>query len=514
MKKANRLISLMLALLMMLGVVCTFSSCDMQGPQGEKGDKGDTGPQGELGEKGEDGKDGISVSKTEINTNGELIITLSDGTVINLGNVTGTDGKNGVDGKDGTNGKDGTDGKNGMDGKDGINGKDGVDGNDGKDGISVSKTEINANGELVITLSDGTVTNLGNVTGTNGKDGADGKNGMDGKDGTNGKDGVDGKDGTDGKDGISVRKTEISANGELIITLSDGTVTNLGVVVGTNGEKGETGATGAQGEQGIQGVKGDSGKDAYEIYKEYFDYTGTREEWIQDLVNGNLAAKKTYTVTFDSDGGSEVTAQTVEYAAKATQPAAPTKAGYLFLGWYIGEEKWSFIGYSVTENITLTAKWKFDPTAVQPAVEFDILPISGGTLMKRYSTTDSIFNESTQDYRTHNGIDILSEAQASVYCVEDGVVGSVWYDSMYGYCVSVIHAGNVCSLYKNLSESIPSVITSGQPVKAGDLIGTVGDSAIYEVADPPHLHFEVMVDGERTDPLEYFSDASLELLQP
>ena len=58
-----------------------------------------------------------------------------------------------------------------------------------------------------------------------------------------------------------------------------------------------------------------------------------------------------YTVTFDSDGGSEVDSQSVENGKKATEPTAPTKDGYTFAGWYLDDEKWSFIGYSITEEI-------------------------------------------------------------------------------------------------------------------------------------------------------------------
>ena len=70
-----------------------------------------------------------------------------------------------------------------------------------------------------------------------------------------------------------------------------------------------------------------------------------------------------YTVTFDSNGGSAVDAQTVEYGQKATKPADPTKEGWRFLGWYDGEEEFDF-DTAITENITLTAHWqKLDPTA-------------------------------------------------------------------------------------------------------------------------------------------------------
>ena len=65
-----------------------------------------------------------------------------------------------------------------------------------------------------------------------------------------------------------------------------------------------------------------------------------------------------YTVTFDSDGGSKVNAITnVESGKKVQEPTAPTKEGYIFDGWYLGEDKWSFVEYVVTENITLRAKW-------------------------------------------------------------------------------------------------------------------------------------------------------------
>jgi len=65
---------------------------------------------------------------------------------------------------------------------------------------------------------------------------------------------------------------------------------------------------------------------------------------------------KSYTVTFDSDGGSEVASQTVESGEKATKPADPVKDRYTFLGWFVGGEKYDF-EKPVTSDLTLTAKW-------------------------------------------------------------------------------------------------------------------------------------------------------------
>ena len=72
------------------------------------------------------------------------------------------------------------------------------------------------------------------------------------------------------------------------------------------------------------------------------------------------ATKRKYAVTFDSDGGSEVSIQNVEYGAKATEPSKPTKSksygDYEFLGWYLGDEKYDFDS-EIKSPITLKAKW-------------------------------------------------------------------------------------------------------------------------------------------------------------
>ena len=67
-----------------------------------------------------------------------------------------------------------------------------------------------------------------------------------------------------------------------------------------------------------------------------------------------------YTVTFNSDGGTRIAPIQVEESKKCPTPDTPQKIGYTLDGWYVGNEQWSFIGYTVTEDITLTAKWSID----------------------------------------------------------------------------------------------------------------------------------------------------------
>ena len=101
-----------------------------------------------------------------------------------------------------------------------------------------------------------------------------------------------------------------------------------------------------------------------------------------------------YTVTFDTDGGTPVPPnQEVEYGLTATEPTtAPTKTGYTFDGWYLGDEKYGFSD-AVEQNITLKAKWEAIPYGVTysyhnsvPAEVMDTLPTDKGT----YTVKDQV----------------------------------------------------------------------------------------------------------------------------
>ena len=139
-----------------------------------------------------------SISDISSDEEGNVSIVLEDGRVFSLGNLKGEKGKDGEDGETTiqTITKNGKDGKNGTNGKDGSNGIDGKNGADGKDG----------------------------------KNGIDGKNGSNGLNGKDGKDGISGKDGVNGKDGIGIINSTINNKGELIITYTDNSSVNLGVV--------------------------------------------------------------------------------------------------------------------------------------------------------------------------------------------------------------------------------------------------------------------------------------------
>lgn len=152
------------------------------------------------------------------------------------------------------------------------------------------------------------------------------------------------------------------------------------------------------------------------------------------------------------------------------------------------------------------------PTEEKPTggkeAEF-LCPLSGA-VSRRHDTETLVYSSTMGDWRIHTGVDIATSLGAVVSCVADGTVKEVFDDAMMGKCVSVAHEGGVVSIYRNLDEDLSDGIKAGATVSAGDAIGTVGESALCELADEPHLHFEMTVDGKPVDPLSLLSEESRE----
>ena len=209
------------------------------GAKGDKGEQGLQGAQGEKGEKGENGlngSDGIGVKKSEINSAGELVITYTNDLTENLGPVVGAKGDKGDKGDQGVQGEKGEKGERGVQGEKGDAGLNGTDGKDGKDGTGINNIEISNDGNLLITLTNGTSLNLGNIKGEKGDKGDQGEKGdqgIQGEKGDRGEQGQQGLQGTKGADGRGIAKTEL-VNGELVITYTDGTSDNLGKITSDN----------------------------------------------------------------------------------------------------------------------------------------------------------------------------------------------------------------------------------------------------------------------------------------
>ena len=142
------------------------------------------------------------------------------------------------------------------------------------------------------------------------------------------------------------------------------------------------------------------------------------------------------------------------------------------------------------------------PTAVTAIDRLDV-PVNG-TLTKHHSPDVLIRSLTMNDYRAHLGIDIAAPVGEAVRCTADGIVKEIWSDPMMGRCVSIAHAGGLVTIMKNLDNTLASGIEVGKELKAGDVIGVIGETALIEIAEVSHLHFETELDGKQVDPMNYF----------
>ncbi len=145
--------------------------------------------------------------------------------------------------------------------------------------------------------------------------------------------------------------------------------------------------------------------------------------------------------------------------------------------------------------------------AAQAEVPSEVLPEfimpTIGDVAKKFSIDALVFSNTMEDYRTHNGIDICVAMSEGVMAAADGIVAEVYEHPMMGNTVVIAHDGDARTVYQNLADEV--TVSVGDTVKSGEIIGAVGDSAIIEIAEEPHLHFEIMVGGEYQNPLDYIS---------
>lgn len=124
-----------------------------------------------------------------------------------------------------------------------------------------------------------------------------------------------------------------------------------------------------------------------------------------------------------------------------------------------------------------------------------------GNVETPHSVEALVYNRTMADWRTHSGIDVSTGLGGKVIAAAEGTVEQVYTDEMYGTTVVIHHGGGLRSIYSNLAET-PAVAV-GDSVLMGDTIGAVGETALAEVGDVTHLHFEMTLDGETVDPRDY-----------
>lgn len=149
-----------------------------------------------------------------------------------------------------------------------------------------------------------------------------------------------------------------------------------------------------------------------------------------------------------------------------------------------------------------TDKEDISVSVIDPAKRVYTKPVNG-SVIKEYSDDVLVYSVTMNDYRVHSGVDIAASLGNPVMAFCDGVIKEITEDPLMGYTVSVDHGGGLVSVYQNLSAIVPQGIEVGVNVKSGDVLAGVGESALVECAESPHLHFEVWLNGVAVNPSDY-----------
>lgn len=128
------------------------------------------------------------------------------------------------------------------------------------------------------------------------------------------------------------------------------------------------------------------------------------------------------------------------------------------------------------------------------------MPVSG-EIVKEFANNKLVYSSTLDVWATHNGVDIKADKTTVVKASADGTVASIKNDPRYGLTVIVEHVNGYKTVYANLLST--EFVVEGETIKQGQSLGTVGNTASFEISDEPHLHFELLKNNEQQDPELY-----------
>lgn len=128
------------------------------------------------------------------------------------------------------------------------------------------------------------------------------------------------------------------------------------------------------------------------------------------------------------------------------------------------------------------------------------LPVEG-EISRDFAKDNLVYSETLQEWTVHTGIDIKADKTTVVKSAETGTVKTIKNDPRYGLTVIIEHANGFQTVYSNLLTS--EFVVEGEKVEKGQSLGTVGNTAAFEIADEAHLHFEILKDTVQVDPNIY-----------
>ena len=139
---------------------------------------------------------------------------------------------------------------------------------------------------------------------------------------------------------------------------------------------------------------------------------------------------------------------------------------------------------------------------VQRTALTTMLPVTGDAI-GAYAMDCLSYNETTRDWRVHNGVDYAAEAGTPVCAAADGTVYTTYEDDTLGYTVVIRHDGGYTTRYSSLDEEL--CVAPGDAVTMGQTIGYAADTALVESVMGAHVHFSVSCQDQPMDPAEFFA---------
>lgn len=155
----------------------------------------------------------------------------------------------------------------------------------------------------------------------------------------------------------------------------------------------------------------------------------------------------------------------------------------------------------IDNTIKTNAEEQNIPTVKEVKKELSFAYPVEGEILREYAMDELIFSETLDEWTVHQGLDIKADRTTVVKTAEAGTVVAIKNDPRYGLTVIIEHEDGFKTVYSNLLTT--EFIAEDENVEKGQSIGTVGNSAVFEIADEPHLHFEMIKNGEYVDPKLY-----------
>lgn len=152
-----------------------------------------------------------------------------------------------------------------------------------------------------------------------------------------------------------------------------------------------------------------------------------------------------------------------------------------------------------TNTSNVTTNTKATKTENKKELSFE-RPVEG-EVVREYAQDNLIYSATLEEWTTHAGMDIKADKTTVVKAAEAGTIKSIKNDPRYGLTIVIEHDDNFQTVYSNLLTS--EFVVEGEKVEKGQSIGTVGNTAVFEIADEPHLHFEILKDSLPVDPSIY-----------